>query len=485
MHWWSPYGTFDADESGQYPLPGQVIAHYRQLSGLAREEVALRLGIGSKALYYAEKEGRGLDSVDRLRRLYTLLEIPPALLGLCDVPGPAGWWLDEYEPFPAGLDGWPDPGAVVKYYRRAKQWTQAALASALGIEELMVRKMENNNSGLDSLKRRRALRFLLTVPSVLFGLNGLHTANAATALLCSAPAPVQPSLEELRSAQQRLWAGYYDGLDEIPSIGFSLSGLKDALLSLSGADRSAYIEQVSLLYQAAGNIQLASANTRQVLNSMDKGIKYARLSEDAGLLSTALGRRAAALWELGEQEAAEKSIKEALFVASPGEGVKRYPVASRVLSCSAQDRAERAEVYRMLDSIVENDRYQNGVDSNIILWCRAQVLNNLAENSSESRRLWGQAQELLDRADRSAPDTTRRHLIIRLEQARAYLGLREYDYAAAAAIEAFQLMRQLKSVLYLPQLMRIYQALLQSSYASSPQVGRLGLLLFQAGAYSH
>lgn len=40
-------------------------------------------------------------------------------------------------------------------------------------------------------------------------------------------------------------------------------------------------------------------------------------------------------------------------------------------------------------------------------------------------------------------------------------------------------------VLYLPQLSRIYHALLQSSYAPSPQVARLGLLLFQVGACSH
>lgn len=49
-------------------------------------------------------------------------------------------------------------------------------------------------------------------------------------------------------------------------------------------------------------------------------------------------------------------------------------------------------------------------------------------------------------------------------------------------IEVFRVRRQLKSVLYLPQLMNIYQSLLQSSYASSPQVARLGLLLFDVGA---
>lgn len=483
LPWWSSFGNFEADASGLYPQARQVVAHYRCLSSWSRDQLAARLKIGTKALYYAEHEGRGLDSVARLRQLCALLQIPHALLGLCAAPARPGWWIAEYESWPAGVDGWPDCGSVVKQYRRSKQWTQGDLADALGIRELGVRKMEKNGSGLDLLTRRRALQFLLGVPPLLLGLDGAHGVPAAPALSRSASSLALPSLEELRSAQQRLWDGYYTGhgQDELQSVDCSLFRLKDALPTLPEAQRSAYIEQVSLLCQAAGNVSLAGANTAQVLSYMNTGIEYARTSEDADLLSTALGRRAAALWELGEQEAAEKSIREALSVASPEEKIKRYPVASRVLSCSAQDRTDRAEVLAMLDQIVINDRYQNGVDSNIILWCRAQVYTNLAQNAPNRAALLREAADLLERAERGAPDTLRRKLIIKLEQARAYLGLREYDYAVSTAIEAFQLMRQIKNILYLPQLSSIYHALLRSSASSLPQVARLGLLLFGMG----
>lgn len=481
VNWWNSYGDFDADQSGQYPLPGQVVAHYRESSSLSREQVAARLGIGVKALYYAEHEGRGLDSISRLRQVGALLHIPLALLGLCSLPAGDRWWVSEYGDLPAGSDGWPDVGAVIRFYRRRKGWVQADLADALGISNLGVINMERKHAGLGSLSRRRALKFVLSIPPILLGLDSVHGAPAV--VHAAAATSSLPALDDLRAAQQRLWSGYYvgDGQGQLQTFG-SLLALNDALQSMPSTQRAAYIEQVSLLYQAAGNVVLQSAQKAVVLSYMDRGIEYARLSDDAGLLSTALGRRAAALYELGDLPGAEKSIREALAVASPGEQIKRYPVASRVLSCLAQDKSDRAEVFKMLDNVVVNDRYQNGVDANILLWCRGQVLLNLADNAPDRSRLLRQASELLDRAELTAPDTLRRRLIIKLSQARAYAGLREYEYAASTAAEAFELMKQMKSVLYLPQLAEIQHALSQSSFRGSPQVARLGLLLYEVGA---
>jgi hypothetical protein len=263
----------------------------------------------------------------------------------------------------------------------------------------------------------------------------------------------------------------------LSSVSQSLLQFKDAIPDLPEAQRASYLEQASLFYQAAGNVVLASADTPLVLSYMNTGVKLARLSENIDLLSTALGRRAAALYELGEQERAEKSIREALAVAPKKEQVFRYPVASRVLSVTASDKQDRQDIYRMLDSLTPNDRYNTGLASNIILWCRAQCLINMAQNAPNRSVLLRQAENLLDRAEASAPDTPRRWLIIKLAQARAALGLREYDLAATLAVEAFSLMKQLKSALYLPQFIEIYDTLQCSSYTSSPQVKRLGLLL--------
>lgn len=477
MMWWSSYGNFEPDQSGLYPRSGQVVAHYRERAGLSREQVAAHLSVVAKAVYYMEREGRGLDSISRLRQVGALLDIPLALLGLCSAPAGRAWWVYDYEAFPAGDDGWPDAGAVVKWYRRAKKWTQRDLADGLGIQELGVRRMEKG-AGLDSLARRRALRFLLGVPPLLLGLDGV---NGAPSVLHPAAYAGIPTLDDLRRKQERLWVGYYtgDGLNQLHTLNGSLVTLKDALSFVPSADRSAYLEQVSQLYQAAGNVSLALAQKPLVLSYMNVGIEYAQLFGDSFLLSTALGRRAAALYELGELAAAQKSVKDALDVASAHDRAKRYPVASRVLSCLARDRAARAQVFTMIDKVVVNDQYNKGDDPNVLLWCRAQVLLNLAEHAPDRARLLRQASELLDRAELTAPDTLRRRLIIKLEQSRAYAGLREYEYAIDCAIEAFRLMRQVKSVLYVPQLAQVYRAI--SSSLSSPQVAHLGLLLFQVG----
>jgi transcriptional regulator with XRE-family HTH domain len=481
MHWWSSYGPFDPDASGLYPQARQVLSHYRQLRDLSREQLASRLGVGSKAVYYMEHEGRGLDSVSRLRSVGSLLHVPSALLGLCNPPSPGEWWAD-YGRFPAGPDGWPAAGYVVKHYRRAKRWTQAQLATALGVEELSVRSMENRGSGLDSLARRRALRFLLGIPPVLLGLDDTH-AQAATSSLLRSVSVSLPSLEDVRRAQQRLWDGYYTshGQDDLSQLMRSLPSLKDHLSDLPAAERSSYLEQLSLFYQGAGNIVLASADTPLVLAYQNMGVKLARFSGNSELLSTALGRRAAALYELGEQDLAERSIREALHVAPVHEEVFRYPVASRVLSVSALDEHDRTEIYRMLDQLRPNERFNTGLDSNIILVCKAQCLVNMSRNAPNSSEMLRESVRMLEQAERSAPDTPRRHLLINLFQAMAHLGLRQYDLAAFFAIEAFQLMRQVKSVLYLPQFIDIYQTLQKSSFAGSPQVARLGLLLYQVG----
>ncbi|HEU5379655.1 MAG TPA: hypothetical protein VFV38_29885 [Ktedonobacteraceae bacterium] len=483
QRWWDCYGSFGPDARCiSYPEPREVVVRYRKLRGVMRADLAQRLKLTANSVCRLELYGEGLSKVSRLRQLQTLLDIPAVLLGLVDPPGPGEWWIAAgYPAFPAGDDGFPVPGAVVHHYRNLKCWKQADLADALDISEGVVRMMEKRNMNIDSLARRRAIQFLLYIPPALLGLDAQHIHTVPAGPTTLSVAPVLPSLEDIQSAQQSLWTNYYTGHGhgELQVAGHMLAQLRNALPGTSEVQRSPYLEQISLLYQAAGNVVLANANTSLVLSYMNPGIEYARLSCNVDLLSTALGRRAAALYELGEQEKAEASIREALFAASPGERVKRYPVAARVFSVSATDNRDRYEVAKMIDSIVVNDRYQNGVDPNIILWCRAQVLTNLAQNAPNSSRLLRQAADLLDRAEGGAPDTLRRKLIIKLEQARVVLGLREYDMAAALAIEAFQLMRQIKSVLYLPQLSAIYQVLLRSSFSSSPLVGRLGLLFFE------
>src|SRR5437899_1715735 len=88
--------------------------------------------------------------------------------------------------------GFPDPGRIIKQYRenltytdaetgKLKHWTQADLAQRLGVSEVTVRLMETQNSGLDSIERRRVLADLLKIPPALLGLIALSDLPGTTA----------------------------------------------------------------------------------------------------------------------------------------------------------------------------------------------------------------------------------------------------------------------------------------------------------------
>src|SRR5579875_954895 len=91
------------------------------------------------------------------------------------------WWEAKgYYSFERGKDGFPRPGQVVKYYRKAKRkdngksWTQKDLAIALGISEQAVRDLENRDVGMDSYDRRRFLADLFAIPPMLLGIVSLE-----------------------------------------------------------------------------------------------------------------------------------------------------------------------------------------------------------------------------------------------------------------------------------------------------------------------
>jgi transcriptional regulator with XRE-family HTH domain len=82
------------------------------------------------------------------------------------------WWIGQgYHCFDAGKDGYPLPGQVVTYYRKARGATQKSLASALQRSVKTVREMQNQEVGLDSFSLRCRLSALYDIPPALLGLD--------------------------------------------------------------------------------------------------------------------------------------------------------------------------------------------------------------------------------------------------------------------------------------------------------------------------
>lgn len=487
-YWWISYGKFASEAGGSYPQACQVVTHYRERARLSREQLAPRLEIGAKALYYAEHEGRGLDSMARRRQLCAVLDIPPALLGLCAAPGAGQWWMDDYEPWPAGPDGWPRAGAVMKFYRRTKRWTQLQLADALGLQELAVRNMENNHFGLDSISRRRAVSFLLGVPALLLGLDSTHMPLQATATTSSriASASPLPSLERAQVFQARLWSGYYAGHlhDKIPQVRGLVTRIDDVLLQAPEVEIPAWLEVQSLSYQWLDNVMRDQADPRVVLSYNKKAVELARHTGNDDLLSVALMRQMSSAYALGQDEQAVEFARVFAHIqeADPVLSSNRAITAARVLSLAASDQADRSQVLRLVEQC-QTFGNSYGVNNTPEASTRrhAEVLINLASSARDRARLLSQAADLLERLDSPESDP-RRQIEVLLSLAHVALARKEYDQATAYALDALPLVKEFQNWRNLPKLTEIHRALLQSSYAGSSQVARLGLLLFEVGA---
>ena len=489
FYWWSGIGLFEAEANGLYPQARHVVAHYRRLSGWSRDQLAIHLKIESKAVYYAEHEGRGLDSIARLRELCALLHIPPALLGLCDAPGPAGWWLAEYDPWLSGADGWPNGRAVVKHYRRAKSWNQSDFADALGVKLLAVQKMENSGSSLDSLTRRLALRFLLAIPPVLFGLDSEHvTKEFGGTLIGSAKGPTPELITSFRASTDALFAGHYTGhaQDRVLDTLSWLSEAREVRAMTKGNQRLQMLEVESLGYQALAEIENAHASDVVVFSHANRAVQLARDSANVDLLAVALLRRSEVSSDRGYIDLAQRSMNEALLLPVQDDSVKisSTVAACRILAEGVSDEQGRSDVLALIDQarpmLNLPDTFHRYCNRETIVIRQAQGLNLLAAHAPQA-----QARDLLRRSSDMllplSPETPRRAARAKLALAQAYLGLNELDYAATFAVETLPLMDQVKSVLYLPQLVQIYHALRKSKLRDDPNVSRLGLYLHGHG----
>lgn len=488
LYWWMSYGKFVPDASGQYPQASQVMAQYRECAGMSCKELAARLGMSQDAVYKAEREGRGLESIARRRQLCVVLQIPHSLLGICAASSEARWWEREYERWPEGADGWPEVGAVMRWYRRAKDWTQMQLAEALSVQELTVRNMEKRNLGLDSITRRRAVGFLLGIPALLLGLDEGHMSSqimpvVSPRLVSSAQ---YPSLETAQALQARLWSGYYkDHLQEkIPQVQMLLARINDVLLQVPEVERPGWLEVQSLGYQWLGNVLRDSVDPRLVLGYNQKAVELARQTGNADLLSIASIRQMESAYHLGLNEEAVKYAQVSTQIQEPDPVLRsgRAIASARVLALVVGDQADRVQVLRLVEQCqTPGNSYNINNTPEVYTLRHAEILLNLSSSARDRSRLLSHASDLLERIDPSQFDV-RRHVEVLLAHARVALARKEYDQATIYALDAWPLVSELQNWRHLPKFTEIYRALLQSSYAGSPQVARLGLLLFEVGA---
>lgn len=82
-YWWHAYGHFDSGENNG-PCLGQVIKHYRKMSGTSKADLAAAFHCTTRYIEMMESD-KNLsmpELISRRKLLAQLLQIPPVLLGL-------------------------------------------------------------------------------------------------------------------------------------------------------------------------------------------------------------------------------------------------------------------------------------------------------------------------------------------------------------------------------------------------------------------
>ncbi|HEY4388413.1 MAG TPA: hypothetical protein VGN34_28510, partial [Ktedonobacteraceae bacterium] len=381
-----------------------------------------------------------------------------------------------------------------KYYREQKKqsnpsWTQAGLGIALNISDVAVRGMENNNESLDSISRRRALAFILGIAPALLGLDSLHyTADVDAAHLSKqvvAPWHLEMVLiNRFRESLPFYWNSYYTStlLDPMKEISELLRDLSATLLEARGMQKQQGLELLTRYYQLASTIARDQCNYHGAFFYANRAVKLARGLENNELMASSLLRRSFISFEQENFEAALIDLNAACPYArsarSPLKGLV-FQVAGHVHAHLSQSISEQKKALAMLDDagqLAYAGPYEE--DENFVRFSadwhhveRAEAFLALRKPDDALRELDIAASGLMHDGQ------ARRLAHLDIYRAKAHIYKTEFADATAYALSALTVSKAIQSNIKVSLIFGLYQQLKGSTYAHSPDVARLGLLL--------
>src|SRR5579859_2328773 len=305
-YWWSSFGEFSPlDERAHRPYPLEVLIEYldrAQVEERKRAEALIEKGL-KKTMVYELLSGEGFDSLERCRLLVDGFDIPPQLLALDGTyRGQDHWWHQFGLTFESEKDGYPNPGEVILYLRSRKSkigkkganqsWTQKDLATALGLTEVTVRKMENNRLPIVSMKRRellvRVLAMGTTLPQTalicsLFGLDAQALGMGSPLSTGSASRSVTrldvTTIEAHQEIQKALYEEYYrNHAQSLAAEVLSMLQAIDQQIAPQAQginQQSAVLTLQSFYHQFLGEIAREQNNKRVTISHLNQGIQLA------------------------------------------------------------------------------------------------------------------------------------------------------------------------------------------------------------------
>lgn len=482
-----------------FPLPGQVIRHYRQKklkeNGKAwtQRDLALKLGKQELAIREMELRDTGLQDIARRRFLAELLAIPPELLGLatapedCNAPSTASpWWVRQGFPaFEIGSDGFPRPGQVVRHFRvlkvkaNGKRWTQYDLAQVLDKQELAIREMELHDSGLQDITRRQFLIELLNIPPILLGI--------AEAPQERIDYPIVPLLNQGNGADLAFYEEqlhtYYNAHHRHASY--------EHLFDIQGA--------IAFLYQALPFSE--RQNTRQLLGRyhilmasvlrdqhcfreasehLTKAILLTEQIGDTEFLADAHYRQG---WVYLEQKEGKKasqhfSSAERLLKKIPsymGSGI--LIGLGRSLAIQTSSSQESLTALHLLDKAANILRIHPLPEGNPHYL--EIELDRYHTDKSAAFLDVGFPHEALQELSYVRPSTRnqRRNALISGLQAQAYFAIGHYPEACSMAEETLDFVQPIHSIVNYERIKLLHSQLKLTSFGNDPEVARLGAMI--------
>ncbi len=405
-------------------------------------------------------------------------------------------------------EGYPDPGTIVRYFRermkyvdpdgKSRSWTQADLAKRLGVSEVTVRIMENNNVGLDSIAKRRLLASILKIPPVLLGLSSVadladFLRNHEAGAILSAPTIVKGG-GYLEKETINLYQGAFTVYAEMHATSTAQESIFDIEHWINRINTDiprANDNQRKRLQLTLWNFHALSAkiysddlrNWNPAFDHLNTAIELANLLESDDL-------RAASLYRSGQIRFGQRNLflaKTDLDVALQFAKKARPQIKGAVYSAAGlahalvdSDEAGRLYAQSLLDRAGEiANSPTSSTDESVIRFGKGKYLAERADALIVLGRP-GKALEVLDDAEDGTDSSERRRLsYINILRAEANIRLKkpELDSATTLLQSAFATSTLVKSEYNIGYIQRLYGELITSPYGNSTKVADLGISL--------
>src|SRR5258707_4502108 len=394
--------------------------------------------------------------------------------------------------FDLGADGYPLPGKVIKYYReqmkytdidgKVKHWTQAELAQRLGVTDIMVNIMENQNKGLDSIERRRTLATILRIPPALLGLGSLDqlveiaTGHGITTLKQGATKRAKIDVDTIKQYETQL--AIYGKLYANGVACTSVTDIERWVKTLEQDTKSIQTDNKAALLRLLWDYELLCTsvygsdlqNWSKAFEHIDNALDVATYLDDRDLQAASLYIKSVYHLRQGRAGLARVDLDGALLYAKGALPQTKGAIHSQNARIHAKE-ANALNVVLTQKSFDEAEQYAD-VNSEIITIKYGMGIHFIKKASTLiTIGRPGKALELLDDAERRT--IPKRYLVfLDILRAKCYIEQKKPEYEQAVSLlgSAIEDSKVLKATNNIHQIENAYVKLLASSYGNSPDI---------------